>query len=695
MKNLLSLGDFRNGLMVGEDPTNAPVGSARKITNGIITDRGGISKRKGISILGEYDDTKGRCRGFKVFKKTDTITEIPMKAVNSGELQYFNPETESWSVLKDGFTESSNFGFTHGFVRTGNVDFMYGGNKNENDFKWQGTVTYTDTISLITATTIQVPSVFRPDIYESKTATSSSTTTLDVAAGSYVADQYNGFYVYIKSGTQAGVISKITDTGTAQITFGAITDPGNCDFEIRYCDFAASGTLIVGGTEVVYSAIPTYNTFTVTALAAEIAADTPLTIAVVENQGAPRGNRMCFLVGRRYVGNVLSGLSRDSDGVLGGSAQPGSIFISKVVNGLFPGGSLEDFTYASPRVAGEGDVIGGVLGGAGHVDILVHNNAVYMFKDYAIESVIYSQDSDDLANIEQPSPNYGASMRPIKGKDDVYFVTSDKQFTTLGLVNQKTGRELATNIGIPVKRLLQEYSYDRNAKGGVYQNRVHLPAKDSSDATATNRLLIYNMDEQKPRFEGEWWLNVDTMDIFNNELCYSSSINSSVYKLYQGLNDEIDGENSYPISFEWLANWINSTGSNFTRQSANLFACEGYITDGSKLEFGLYKNLQSSPFFSFDFYGTETGLVDSDISSAFKGSLPLSIQPKGAFGGELDNEGRRHFLFYIYFPFEYGEQFSWGFKNSDLNASFEVIRAGLNPSSDTVYDLNNRIKQLT
>lgn len=699
-KKVIQFGDFREGLVVSEDPTNTPLGSARKIINGTITDRGGVSKRKGVKLLGTFDDSNGRCQGFKVFKKTDAITEIPIKALNTGKLQYYNPVTLDWALLKDDFTEASNFGFTHGFVRTGNADFIYGGNRNEDDFKWQGTVTKVAATAAIGATTLEVTSVLRPDIYEDKTASASSTTTLDVSDTPWVNDQWNGFYVYIKSGVEINKIRKITDTINNQITFDALdVDPGNCEFEIRYTDFPASGTLMIGNNEVVYSAMPEYNKFTVTALTAEATEDDPVTLVIVFNEGGPRGNRMCYLVGRRYIANVVSGMKRDSSGVLGGAAQPGSVFVSEVVNGLHNDGNLDSFSYGDPRVAGEGDIIAGVLGGAGHIDILPHNDAVYMFKPFSIESVAYSQDADDLANIEQPSPNYGAIMRPIKGKDDIYFVTSDKQLTTLGLVLQKADKEQATNIGLKVKRLLQDYSYEKTAKGGVYQNRIYIPVKSKSSDSSTNRLLVYNMDEIKRRFEGEWWLNIDSMDIFENELYFSSSVNSNVYKIDDGLNDILGSTSSntqdYPITFEWLGNWVNLTQSKFNRQSVNVFACEGYILGNTKLTFNLYKNLQDIPFLSFDFEGTESGFVDVDFSSMFKGSLPKGLQPKGAVGTEVDNEGRRHFLFYLYFPFEYGEQFSWGFTNSGKDQSFEVIRGGMNPSEDTILDLNNRIKQLT
>ena len=681
------------GLRIYEDPTKAPAGSAREMVNLILSDRGGIKKRQGVSILGAYNSSAQRCRGFFVFRKSDSTTEIPIKFYDD-ELEYYHPDALAWARLKNGYTVGSDFGFKEGLVRSGNDDYVYYGNKTEPDARWNGAITQLNGALAGGETTIVVDSVLRPDIYHVETASASTATTLDIATAKWVNDQWINFYVYIKAGAQAGKIRKITDNTTTQITFDTLgADPGDVEFEIRYPKFPASGTLIVNGNTLAYSAIPEYNKFT-TSAAVATPDNSPVALVPEEAVGNPRGNRMEVLRGRRYVANVRSGVGRDSSGNPSGIAQPGSVFVSKVCNSLFPTADLNDFAFANPRVAGEGDIIAGAYGGEGHTDIRVQEDAVYMFKPKSIESVKYTQDANDLATLTQVSTSYGSIMQSIKGSDDIYFITSDKQFTSLGRVVNRDVREQALNIGLPVKRLLESYGYDSNAKGAEFKNRIHIPVKSTDSDTNTNRLLVYNMNG---RFEGEWWMNIDKMDIYNNELYASQSNSANVIKLYEGLNDvygdSVSDTQSFEVNTIYKENWLNLLKSKFGQQEVNLFACEGYILGNTRLTFNLYKDLSEVPFLTFQFAGTEDQ-VDNNFENRFLGSLPKGIKPIGNISTTTDNEGMRHFMFLLYFPFVHSEWISWGFTCQGKDTNFEILRAGMNFSEDTINDFANRVKTI-
>lgn len=681
------------GLQVYRDPSKADQRSARKMTNMLISDRGGLRKRQGVQLLGPYNTSAERTRGFFVFKKTDSTTEVPMKHYDD-ELEVYHANANTWNKLKDGYTVGSDFGFVPGFVRSGNDDYVYWGNRHEPDSRWTGVMTQLSAALVGAETSVTVDSVLRPDTYESKTATANSATTIDVAGTPWAASQWIGFYVYITAGALAGKIRKISANTSSQITFATLgAGPGNVTFEIRYPAFPDSGTLIYNNTTIAYTALEEHNKFTVGS--AHAAADnTVVMIVPQEFTGNPRGNRMTVLRGRRYVANVRSGLVRNSAGTLVGSANPGSVFVSKVVNAALPSADLSDFTYSATRVAGEGDVIAGAFGGEGHRDIDVQDDEVYMFKPRSIESVVYTQDADDIAQLKQISTTYGASMRVIKGKDDVFFVTSDKQFTSLGRVRQKDAKETSLNIGLPVKRLLQGYGFDPTSKGMEFENRIHIPAKSIEADTSTNRLLIYNLNGY---FEGEWYLSVDTMDVYGGSLYAAQSNSANVIKLYTGYND-ILGESgndtkAFPISSEYIHNWLNTTRAGFNQQEVNLFAVEGYILGDTTISFQLYKDYENTPFLDFDFTGSDD-TVDVSFASHFMGSLPLGIEPIGGISSEVDVEGMRHFMFLVYFPFVHAEWVSYGFTNTGLNQGFEILRLGLNPTEDTIFDMANRIKQL-
>ena len=92
---------FRAGLHLLEDDSVAPVGSARRMLNVLITDRGGISVRPGVELLGNRNTYGIASRGFTVFKKSFGAKEIPMRAYGD-RLEGYHP-TAGWFLIKKGF----------------------------------------------------------------------------------------------------------------------------------------------------------------------------------------------------------------------------------------------------------------------------------------------------------------------------------------------------------------------------------------------------------------------------------------------------------------------------------------------------------------------------------------------------------------------------------------------------------------
>ena len=61
---------FKEGFYALEDTTKAPIGSARIMKNCQITDRGGISNRDGVTLIGTKNTQGFGTRGFYNFKKS-------------------------------------------------------------------------------------------------------------------------------------------------------------------------------------------------------------------------------------------------------------------------------------------------------------------------------------------------------------------------------------------------------------------------------------------------------------------------------------------------------------------------------------------------------------------------------------------------------------------------------------------------
>ena len=109
---------FNAGLVLLEDDSVAPIGSAREMTNVFITDRGGIAPRPGTLMLGTRNPSAEKGKGFFVFKKSFGAKEYPIKAYDD-ELEAYD-ETTGWFRVKDGFTVGKEFGFISSLVNTDN-----------------------------------------------------------------------------------------------------------------------------------------------------------------------------------------------------------------------------------------------------------------------------------------------------------------------------------------------------------------------------------------------------------------------------------------------------------------------------------------------------------------------------------------------------------------------------------------------
>ena len=669
--------NFKKGLYALNDTTATPWGSARIMNNVEVTDRGGIAPREGTLLLGTKNNSTYTTKGFFNFKKSNGANEILLKAYDDELEAYSNNHTSAdWFRVKSGFTSNKEFGFVTSLVNTDNEDYTIFCNRYEEYQRWTGAITLLNGALTGAETTITVDSVLTADIIDSKTASASSATTLDISSASWVTSQWVNFYVYITSGTHNGKIRKITSNTTTQITFDTLgTDPGSCTFEVRQAAFPATGTLIYNGTTIAYTAIPTATTFTVGS--AHAASDNaPITLVPTVYAGAPRGNRMDNYLNRIIVGNVRSALSRDSGGALQGSATAGSYFVSKVNNHT-------SFDFAATRVAGEGDIIATPYGGGDITDIKHHEDAAYIFKKRYIESVKYSQDANDLATRDPLKSGVGSIGKTIKTSDDIYFITDDHKFVSLGRIRQKDLKPQTENIGYSIKRILDAYDFSE-VNGIEYKDKIYIACKSDENQTNNNKVLVYNKNNSS--FEGAWDLYAFGFQEMDGDLYMAESNGVNVHKMFTGHSD-VEGTDTFDISSEYATHFMNLTKSKSNVQALNSLYFEGYINEGSSITFQSFKDFSDTPFLSFDFAGSETGLLDGTISNAFLGGTPIGLRPMGAISGDPDADGRRHFQFRVYFPFQYGEYFSIGWITAGSDINVEVIRFGMSMKEDISSDM--------
>jgi hypothetical protein len=667
MKTLtLQQEDFKKGLQLLDDDSKADFGSARKMLNILISDRGGITTRPGTELLGGSYDTSGyRTNGFYTFRKTLGTEEWPLTIAN-GSL-YFYDATSGWQLLKSGYTADADFGFTFSLVNTDSEGYTYFSNRYDEYQRWRGSVTRLNGALVGAETTITVDSTLKPEVYESKTATSSSATTLGIGTTPWTNDMWIGFYVHITSGVHEGKIRLISDNTTNGLVFDTLgSDPGSCTFQIRQINFPTTGTLIYNSTTIAYTGIDKSTTFTVAS--AHAASDnTPIAIVPEVYAGNPRGDKIESLLGRVLVGNVRSAMARDSGGTLQGSAQSGSVFVSKILNPT-------DFTFAATRVAGEGDIINMPYGGGPINDIKALEEYAYVYKKDYIEAIKYTGDADDIAIRTPIKTGVGSVGRVIKGADDHFFMTVDKQYTSIGRVYSKDNQPQTKNLGLSIKRLLEEYDHS-DFNGIEFKNRIISCHKSSPDNDDNDVMLVRNL--QTNSFEGVWTLPARFFDKYSDDLYYADSTGRNVWEMFKDFKyDKIDSDTLLPFTSEWQSNFFNLLPIKSNLQGVNSIAIEGYISAGTTFTFSLYKDFSSTASVEFDFGGTEDDFLQGDSVADFLGANPLGLQPLGTIDAP-GSDGRRRFSFIVYVPYVYGQYFSNGFRSSGVRQDWEIIRCSL------------------
>jgi hypothetical protein len=681
---LIDIDNFRKGYYALDDTTKAPIGSARIMENTQITDRGGIAPRLGSEILGTINNASFGVKGLYNYKRSFGQDEILIK--NYGTYMQGlskNNQSAGWFTIKSDFASDKEYGYISSLVNTSNQDYLVGCNRYDPYFSWTGTITTLSSNVSNGATTIPVTSVLTNEIFESKTASANSATTLDISSAVWGTSMWVNMYVYITSGASTGKIRKITANTTTQITFDTLGGaPGNCTFEIRQLAFPTSGSVIYGGNTVTYTSIDVYNALITTSASAGTSGDIVSTV-ITSYPEAPRGNRIANYLARSTVGNVRSAMARDAGGALQGYSQGGSVFVSKIQNPF-------DFSYAASRIAGEGDIIGMPYGGGEITDMKEFEDTVYAFKKKYIEAIQYTQDVNDLPQRTPLKSGIGSIGKVIKGSDDIYFITDDKQFTSIGRVKTKDIKPQTLNMGYSIKRFLDDCDFGEIGKGIEYRDKIYIPCKTNNTKTINDIVLVYNKNFSA--FEGIYNLSASFFDEWNDKLVFSEAGGANIWQLLTGHSD-VNGSARYPIVSQYATHYMNLTPRKSSLQAMHSLYVEGYIGGGTQVTFNLWKDFEMAPFFTFNFASTETGLLDGSVTGAFLGGAPLGIGPLGSIAfisdTDVDQDGRRHFHFRIYFPFQYGNFFSVGHNSDGVDYDYEVSRYGLGIAEEPAVDIGH------
>ena len=759
--NFLIIDNFAEGWIKREDEAALPLGACRDAFNMTITDRLGISPRKGEQLLGELSEDTGSVKALaSVVNANDESVLVKIYGdETSGTLAYYSNKKEAWHAVKDSY---KSFDFDLASGKNDEIDVIYymylsnGIDPYQQWAPWDGVLT----ASLAGGETeIPVDSVFTNEIYETGTsasstptsltlasdawatdiwndfyvviksgaqsgkvarivnteadklyfsqipsltgavdfeirsiaipdtllyrdvASSATTTTIDIASANWQANQWDNFYVHITSGANAGDFALISATTTTQITFATIAGlSGTPDFEIRTTSDPNSGEVVYNGTAVAYQSVDEENKITVASAHASAGSDDMIAVMPIEYPAQPRGNRFSILYSDLYMAGMPSA--------------PRTVRRSAT-------GNFTDFTNInSPRAANEPNIVGLAEGRGKIRDIAGQESAVYIGSEDNITALSYSQDANDIAQQQRITLGDGAGIvgRFWRMENDIAFVTPDKRVSTIGRELYRDQLPQRYDLADRIRRVVKNYNFE-DTVGAEFRNYTYLSCKEGINDTKNNLMLPYKKDARARNggsWVGRWAVSAGAYTVHNGKMYIGSASSPDVYELNAGLNKQV-GEDLYPLTAYWQSGWINMTGSGFYIQEVSRLAVEGYISGATTINFDLYSDFASQPFTTLQIVAKEDEeLIDGQTTlSVLGGNAALGLEPLGAFGGtlsEVDEEGRRHFIAYLDFPFQHLEYLSVQVRSDGISQNYEVNRMGLNTTQD-VFESMPRIKQ--
>lgn len=657
--------DFSPGWIKREDESMLPLGGARIMSNMRITERKGIAPRLGEVLYAQPPGTDPITSIYS-FKKSQS-QDILVFSSGTG-LYYRNNITGTVAPIKTGYTSGKIFGYKEGRMSNDQTDWLYFCNGVQSYSRWNGYETKLTTALVGGETTIQVDDIFTENAAFTGTASSCTTTTITMPAGTWATNIWNNFYVHITSGAQTGKVSLISTTTATQITFATIAGlSGTPTFQIRQSQVSPTGTLSINGTEVAYTAIVEINKFSVASAPASTI-DSPVTTTPIEYPANPKGNIFETLFADMYVSGAIT--------------SPITVYRSVTANPA-------SFTFGSPRVKNEGDIFSVPYAGGAVLDMMSFEDKILIGKENSLEQVkyidAYSGGNDTISR----DPVLNSEAMGLTGKfwrldNDIAFMTPDKKITTLGRVNYRDFRPQIFNLGDKIVRALNGYGVDK-VRGGKYQDDIFVSLKSQPENTANDITLPYNTHFQS--WQGIWTIPSSGFVYHNSKYYYADSFNSGVYELFAAIN-KTDGTTVYDMSSRWVSGWTNINGNGFWLNEISMIGIEGYISSGTTINVKLYRNFNYDSFADLQIIGSEEQYLDGTTVFSVLGTSSLGTEPLGTASliGDEEDDGMRHFIIFLPFPTQQVDYVSAEFSSSGKAQRWEIIRYAINNGQTTFED---------
>ena len=641
--------------------------------NVLVGDEDQVEPRKGSTTFASLSGTTSAGKTLHSFKKYDNTAVL--LATAGTVVEYYHPTTGAFENLMDGYTDGKIFGFANHTVNTEGFDFLYGCNAFEDYFRWNGAyATLSGTYSGGESTITVNEDILETTVMYSGTASSVTTTTIDIAANEWDTDLWIGWYVHITSGAQSGKISKITDTDANTITFDTISGlSGTPTFEIRRMLFDEDQKrLRVGTTTVTYTGYGSINSFTgATSMPAASDGDA-VCQGIILYPDAPRGNILKVSKTRMYVAGIRS--SGNAEVTKPGSSS--SVHYSAIADAT-------DFKFTETRAADEGGIIDVADDGGGLTSLAVQEDVIYAMKEDNIHTITFTQDGNDLPEVNPliGESNIGAvnHLGTVKTDTDVFYLAKDNVIRSVRRP-EITDFARPVQLSDPIKKFVDSLGLTSGASV-YYKSRIYI-ACTSSGGSHNDIVLVYDFEKQLWHAPYYGWAVADWA-VHNGNLYFISSVDATVYQAETTNRD--DSGNPY----EAVARFAYDNGGLPTNQKEHsLVLLEMYVGDSTTVDIvSRYNYIGGSGERSTTLSGTDTAYIVASPNFVALGLEGLGLDPLGATDEEADsltdlNKMRVYLTTTQLKYFEHSLEVS----TNDEGANWALIRYSINMNAVPIRD---------
>lgn len=300
-----------------------------------------------------------------------------------------------------------------------------------------------------------------------------------------------------------------------------------------------------------------------------------------------------------------------------------------------------DFTFSTPRVATDGFVLNISEGGGTVTGMVQQENINYILKPSTIKRLTFSQDGDDVVQIQslssyddKTSGDDGSisALSVFRGDNSVIYVTPNNVVHSIRRV-ERVDYPLALPISDAIKDTTDVAVFDSETAGISWKGRIFISTKKNSDSSINDMLLIYNERYQCWETPTEGW-NISSFFVSGGNLYGTLANSPDVIQLWTGTSDFVyPTEVDIPINAELRTN-RETFGSKVERKTFDKFYIEGEMLQTGTVTFSVQYN-ENGDVRSGTLQGTESGFFYTPAAVGGFGTEPFGVDTFGPSGPDV------------------------------------------------------------